>query len=110
MDATPLVLALFLQQHSYFFVHFVNVFLFLFMLFLCNIANVAQRIFEIVQISRSREHGDILESVDSIYRDERGFPLTQYITNWGISRARNTITHFKQHHRVLRLISNLMSV
>ena len=38
---TPLVL-LFLQQHPYFFVHFV--FSFLFMLFLCNIANVAQRI------------------------------------------------------------------
>ena len=52
----------------------------------------------------------IIESVDSINRDERGLPLTQYITNWGISRARNTITHFKHHHRVLRLISNRMSV
>ena len=30
------------------------------MLFLCNIANVAQRTFEIVQKSRSREHGDII--------------------------------------------------
>ena len=30
----------------------------------------------------------IIESVDSINRDKRGFPLTQYITNWGISRAR----------------------
>ena len=39
---------------------FKNVFLFLFMLFLCNIANVAQRTFEIVQKSRSREHGDII--------------------------------------------------
>ena len=29
----------------------------------------------------------IIESVDSINRDERGFPLTQYITNWGISRV-----------------------
>ena len=29
------------------------------MLFLCNIANVAQRTFEIVQKSRSRRHGDI---------------------------------------------------
>ena len=91
MDATPLVLALFLQQHSYFFVHFVNVFLFVFMLFLCNIANVAQRIFEIVQKSRSREH-DIIESVDSIYRDERGFLLTQYITNGEITRVRKTIS------------------
>ena len=52
----------------------------------------------------------IIESVDSINRDERGFLLTQYITNWGISRARNPITHFKHHHRVLRLISNRMSV
>ena len=52
----------------------------------------------------------IIESVDSISRDERGFPLTQYITNGGISRARYTITHFKHHHRVLRLISNRMSV
>ena len=30
----------------------------------------------------------IIESVDSISRDERGFPLTQYITNGRISRAR----------------------
>ena len=52
----------------------------------------------------------IIESVDSISRDERGFPLTQYITNGRISRARYTITHFKHHHRVLRLISYRMSV
>ena len=32
------------------------------MLFLCNIANVAQRTFEIVQKSRSRKHGDIMIS------------------------------------------------
>ena len=50
----------------------------------------------------------IIESVES--RDERGFPLMQYITNGGISRARYTITHFKHNHRVLRLISNRMSV
>ena len=49
-------------------------------------------------------------SIDSISRGERGFPLTQYITNGGISRARYTITHFKHDHRVLRLISNRMSV
>ena len=41
-----------------------------------------------------------------INRDERGFPLTQYITNGGISSARNTSTHCKHHHPVLRLISN----
>ena len=56
-----------------------------------------------------RYHSDsILESIDSIRRDERGFPLTQYITNGGIFRARYNITHFKHHHRVLWLISNGM--
>ena len=55
-------------------------------------------------------HSCIIESVDSINRDERGFPLTQYITNGGIFSARNTSTHFKHYHRVLRLISNRMSV
>ena len=30
---------------------------------------------------------DIIESVDSISKDERGFPLTQYITNGRISRG-----------------------
>ena len=55
----------FLQQHPYFFIHFKNVFSFLFILFLCNIANtvnVAQRTFEIVQKSRSCEHGNIIIS------------------------------------------------
>ena len=52
----------------------------------------------------------IIESVDSISRDERGFPLTQYITNGRISRAGYTITYFKHYHRVLRLISYRMSV
>ena len=55
---TPLVLALFLQQHSNFFVHFKNVFGFC--LFLCNIAKFVQRTFKIVQKLRSREHGDII--------------------------------------------------
>ena len=36
--------------------------------------------------------------------------LTQYITNGGISGARYIITHFEHHHRVLRLISNRMSI
>ena len=36
----------------------------LFMLFLCNIANVAQRIFEIVQKLRSCEHGNIINYID----------------------------------------------
>ena len=52
----------------------------------------------------------IIESVDSISRNEPDAPLTQYITNAGITRARYTITHFKHHHRVLQLISNRMSV
>ena len=53
---------------------------------------------------------DIIGSVDSISRDEPDSPLTQYITNAGISRTRYTITLFKHHHRVLRLISNRISV
>ena len=52
----------------------------------------------------------IIESVDSISKDERGFPLTQYITNGRISRGAYTFTHFKHHHLVLRLISYSMSV
>ena len=52
----------------------------------------------------------IIESVDSISKDERGFPLTQYITNGRISRGGYTFTHFKHHHRILRLISYSMSV
>ena len=59
----------FLQQHPYFFFHFVN-----------------------------------------ISRDEPDSPVTQYITNAGISHARYTVTHFKHHHRVLWLISNRISV
>ena len=57
----------------------------------------------------SRFYG-IIESVDSISKDERGFPLTHYITNGRISRGGYTFTHFKHHHRVLRLISYRMSV
>ena len=52
----------------------------------------------------------IIELVDSISKDERGFPLTQYITNGRISRGGYTFTHFKHHHRVLWLISYSMSV
>ena len=52
----------------------------------------------------------LIESVDSISKDERGFPLTQYITNGRISRGGYTFTHFKHHHRVLRLISYRMGV
>ena len=52
----------------------------------------------------------IIESVDSISKDERGFPLTQYITNGRISRGGDTFTHFKHHYRVLRLLFYSMSV
>ena len=52
----------------------------------------------------------IIESINSISRDERGFPLTQYIINGGISRARYTIMHFKHHHLVLRLISSTIRI
>ena len=60
-------------------------------------------------ISAKRE-SIIIESVDSISRYEPDALLTQYITNARISRARCTITHFKHDHRVLRLISNRISV
>ena len=49
----------FWQQHPYFFVHFKNV-------ILRNIANVAQRTFEMVQKSRLCEHGDIINYIDKI--------------------------------------------
>ena len=52
----------------------------------------------------------IIESVDSISRDEPDSTLTQYITNAGISCSRYTITLFKHNHRVLRLISNRISI
>ena len=52
----------------------------------------------------------IIESVDFISKAERGFSLTQYITNGRISRGGYTFTHFKHHHRVLRLISYRMGV
>ena len=74
--------------------------------------NVANQRSNVIIIAR-KEGGAwerIVESVDSMNRDERGYPLTQYITNGGISSARNTSTHFKHHYRVLRLISNRMSV
>ena len=70
-------------------------------LLLCSFLNV----FSVLRI-RIR----IIESVDSISKDERGFPLTQYITNGRISRGGYTFTHFKHHHRVLRLFSYSMSV
>ena len=64
---TPLVLySSFLQQHPYFLVDFFNVFSFLFMLFLCNIANVAKKISKIVQKSRSRRCGDIIISTSTL--------------------------------------------
>ena len=65
---------------------------------------------KVTNTNRTRGEIIIIESVDSISRDERDAPLTQYITNAGISRAGYTIAHFKHHHRVLRLISNRMSV
>ena len=61
-------------------------------------------------LNEAVKHKDIIESVHSISRDEPDSPLTQYITNAGISRARYTITLFKHHDRVLRLISNRIRV
>ena len=54
----------FLAATSLLLCSFLKSFLFLFKLFLCNIANVAQRTFEIVQKSRSHEHGDIINYID----------------------------------------------
>ena len=51
----------------------------------------------------------IIIIIHSISRDELYAPLTQYIANAGITRARYTITHFQQHHRVPQLISNRLS-
>ena len=43
----------FLQQHPYSFVRFLNVFMFLFMIFFCNIANVDLRTL------KNRDHTDM---------------------------------------------------
>ena len=43
---------------------FIFCFSFLFMLFLCNTANIAQRTFEVVQKLISRGHGDIITYID----------------------------------------------
>ena len=55
----------------------------------------------------------VYHRVDRLYyisRDEPDSPLTQYITNAGITRTRYTITLFKHHHPVLWQISNQISV
>ena len=46
------------------------------MLFLCNIPNGAQRTFEIVQKSRSREHGRIIMSTRTYVGCTRASPET----------------------------------
>ena len=60
--STCISISFFLAAASLLLSSFLNVFSFLFMLFLCNIANVAQRTFEIIQKSRSHEHADIIIS------------------------------------------------
>ena len=53
---------------------------------ICNV--LRQWKTSLLPISRVyRLYDSITESVDSISRDERSFPLTQYITNGRISRA-----------------------
>ena len=64
----------------------------------------------LLALVRKLAYLSIIESVDSISRDEQDAPLMKYITNAGITHARYTITHFKQHHCVLWLISNRMSI
>ena len=60
----------FLAAASLLLCSFLKCFLSLFMLFLCNIANVAQRTFEIVQKSRSHEHVNYIDkNVERTYVD-----------------------------------------
>ena len=47
----------------------------------------------LLELVRKLAYLSIIESVDSISRDERDAPLMQYITNAGITSARYTITH-----------------
>ena len=60
---TPFVLALFFAAASLLLHSFFYVFSFLFYIFLCNIANVAQGTFEFIQKLESCEHGDIIISI-----------------------------------------------
>ena len=54
----------FMRLHPYFLVHFM--FFRFCLLFLCNIVNIAQRTFEIVQRLRSCQHGDIIISTSML--------------------------------------------
>ena len=58
-------------------------YIYIYMYIYINIAKIRV----IQQTREARFRSPIIESVDSISRDERGFPLTQYITNGRISRA-----------------------
>ena len=60
LTATPLVLALFFSSIPTTSLFIFKCFLFRFMIFLSNIANVAQRTCKIIQKLRSRRHGDII--------------------------------------------------
>ena len=53
---------------------------------ICSQLNNKSRV--VVTDFRLHHTCSIIESVDSISRDERDAPLTQYITNAGISRVR----------------------
>ena len=78
---TPLLLALFAAASLLFC-------LFLFMLFLCNIANVAQRTFKIVQKSRSHGHGNITISARTcicVDYDSRDFHVRS--TKWRFTKV-----------------------
>ena len=65
---TPLVLAHFAVA-SLLLCSFSNVFFFLFMLFLCNVANIVQRTFKIVQKSKSWQYSHIDKHIDYESRD-----------------------------------------
>ena len=58
-------IALFWQQHPYFFVHFLNVFFVLvYVIFVQYIANVTQKTFEIVQKNRDHANISIIKNVE----------------------------------------------
>ena len=64
----PLVLALFLAAASLLFCSLKKYFFRFCLLFLCNITDVAQRTFEMVQKLRSREHSSIINYIDKNVR------------------------------------------
>ena len=100
---TPLVLFC-SSIPPYFFVNFLNDFFVLVYVILCNIANVAQRTFEIVQKSRSRERGDtiIIIAKNVCRMRARASPETYYFHVQGTYRV--TCVPSARYSRVCKLL------